>query len=462
MKYQPRDEQKEAIHFAIDKRKVALFLGLGQGKTSVSLYSFDTLKTLGQANKCIVVSTVRVIRSVWRQEAQKWDQLKHLTFSLIHGTKKEREKALQAEADIYLINYENIPWLMKQFPLDSGPPFDTWIFDESSKMKNPEAVRFKKLKSHMVRVDNVFLLSATPAPKQLYDLWSQFYLLDQGHTLGHTHYGFMNKYFDANRYTFEITIKKGAKDIIYKKIAPMTLRLADKSVRPKPIINDIKLTLPKEEAKALEELEKEAFIQIEDQEVEAFNAAALMMKCRQFVQGFLYSGEEKERQVLLTNRIKLDTLLDLIESADGQPMLVAYQFQAEVELIQDAVEKEFKFRPPHIGSGVKHSIADKLVEDWNKKEIPVLLVHPQSVGHGINLQAGGSLLVFFALPWSLEDYEQTIGRLDRTGQTERVVVNRILVDSSVDDAVATSLTEKASGQRELLDYLLKYRQNRQV
>lgn len=487
MKYLPHSYQETAEAHVLAKPSAALFLDMGLGKTVVTLTAIAKLIDSCAIRCALVVAPMRVCDLVWPQEVEKWDHLRWLRVSRIRGSPvskkmKRWEPSLETQVDfnskpsddaidvlsrptdIMLVNYELLGdlcfWMSKQKVL----PWDTIVFDESSKMKASDAKRFKLLKPQLNRFDRRLIMTGTPAPQGYEDLWSQIYLLDEGKRLGKfiTHY--RDEHFrEAGDY--DLVLRHGHDKIIQAAIADLVLCLSAKDHLKMPMLtfNEVKVDLPAKAKKQYETFEEEMFIELATMEVEAFNAAALSAKCRQLTSGAVYSppvydtyGRLKgERTWEVIHDTKLDALEDIIEEAAGSPVLVAYEFQSEIERLL----KRWK-GTPWIGGGAVNREVEKAVLDWNAGKVPLMFVHPASVGHGINLQYGGHILVFISGTWSLELWEQTYCRLYRQGQEHPVIVHSIIARGTIDTQVTSAIRSKAKTQSELIEALKKYREEK--
>ncbi len=458
--------QKDALQFMLDNPKSYLALDMGLGKTLTTIRWIQAI--LPEVQNVLVIAPLRTIYSSWPEELEKWAP--ELTYSVLHGAGKV--DALSENVNIYLINFEGIQWLFDQlkrrFKLTGGVPFRGLVIDEGSMVKSATTKRFKILK----KMCNIFpkyrtILSGTPAPNSLLDLWSQYYLLDNGERLGKFITGYKRDYFyQVDRMGFVWSIRKGSKEVIYKAIEDITYRLdaADHIDIPERIDNIIKVKLPKKSMDLYTKLESEFFLKLEeDIEIEAFNAPALAMKMRQFVQGAMYTGvriqgntyqesdgtiTEGARNFEVMHNEKLKVLDNLLEEANGQGILCAIQFKFELEMIRNKYPNV-----PVIAGGTKPSEAAQYIKQWNAGEIPLLLCHPASLSHGVNLQTGSHIIVWYGLTWSLEQYLQFNARLHRQGQKKGVVVHHLVCEDTIDERVMTALKSKFKGQKQLLDYL---------
>lgn len=456
MEFKPHDYQNRFIQFLMVHPRNYGMLDMGLGKTVSTLTAFAYLKEQGIVSKMLVVAPLRVIYNVWPKEVEKWDHLRHLRVSIVHGGTKVKHAALLTDdADIYVINYDGMPWLRNQWRYVEKK-FDWIVFDESSMLKSHSTIRFKAARE-MARDPRrrLTMLSGTPAPNGLHELWSQFFLLDHGKRLEPGWIKFRTRFMEQLDYHgYNWRMKKGAAEYIYSAISDITMRLDAKDYLQMPdiVYNDVRCSLPEKLLEQYRELEKEMFLQLDEVEVEAFNAAALTMKCRQFVQGFLYSEETP----LELHTVKLDALEEIVHD-NGAPTLVAYSFVHDLKLLQTRFPNA-----PVIGGGTSPQQSKALVEAWNRGELPVLFAHPQSLSHGVNMQEGGANIVWYGLTFSLEQYQQFNARLHRQGQTRPVIVHNLVVENTIDEAMMRALRTKDGEQRSLLNALKEYRneQNR--
>lgn len=435
--YIPHKYQERAISFLLEQPSGALFLDPGMGKTSITLTALSHLIDRFEVGKALIVAPLRVVQSVWEQEARKWSHLAHLTFSKILGTPKQREEALSREADIYLINYENLPWLIEKF----GFVFDAAVFDEASKMKSHKAKRFKLFKRVRHLIDRVWLLTGTPASNSLLDVWALAYAIDKGERLGRTFTGFRDRYFVSDYHGYNWSLREDADQKIYDRLEDICLSLTaeDYLDLPPRMDNLIGIDLPERVRDQYVFLEREFLAILDDETVEVLHAAALTNKLLQFANGAIYTDEVKNWKAV--HDAKLTALSELIDGTTG-PLLVAYNYQTDAKRIcAQFPQAEVLGRDP------------QTIDRWNSGEIPLLLAHPASAGHGLNLQHGGHTVVWFGLNWSLELYQQFNARLYRQGQTRPVVVHHLVVRDTVDETVLAALDRKDVTQRALLNAL---------
>lgn len=440
MKYSPHDYQNFVTKFILENPISAVLLDMGLGKSVITLTAiFDLCFDSFEVSKVLVIGPLRVARDTWPLEIKKWDHLKELTYSVAIGSETQRKAALMQKANIYLINRENVDWLINE----SGMPFDydMVVIDELSSFKSYGAKRFKSLLKVRPKVKRIVGLTGTPSSNGLMDLWAEFRILDMGERLGRfiTHY--RNNFFDPDKRNgqmiFSYKPKKGAEEEIYRLISDITISMksTDYLKMPECIINEVSVTLSEKEQKSYDSLKKDLVLSLKGEEIDAVNAAALSNKLCQMANGAVY-GEDKK--VFLIHDKKLDALEDLIESANGKPVLVAYWFKHDLERIK----KKFTIREIQ---------TSKDITDWNNGEIEVALIHPASAGHGLNLQAGGSTLIWFGLTWSLELYQQTNARLWRQGQNETVVIHHIITKGTIDEEIMKALKRKEKVQSNLID-----------
>ena len=430
--------QKYGVDFIINNPISALMLECGLGKTITTLTAVsDLMYDYFEISKVLIIAPLRVGLSVWKQECDKWEQLKYLRCSIAIGSADEREKALKADADIYIINRENVEWLVNSGHID----FDMVVIDELSSFKSHQSKRFKALRKVRPKFDRIVGLTGTPAPNGLIDLWAEINLLDMGERLGRyiTHYR-INFFVPDKRnqqMIFSYKPRPGAEDAIYRLISDITISMksADFLKLPEFIMNEVEVKLSEKEWSVYDELRQEMVVSLEDEEIDAANAAALSGKLLQMANGAIYN---EEKSVFLIHDRKLDALEDLIEGANGKPVLVAYWYNHDLERIKE----RFKVRE------IKTS---KDIRDWNNGDIPIGVIHPASAGHGLNLQSGGSTLIWFGLTWSLELYQQTNARLWRQGQKSTVVIHHIISKDTIDEDVMKALRLKEKTQTDLID-----------
>ncbi len=439
MKFLPHDYQKYAIEYIKSHPITALFLDMGLGKTVTTLTAIrDLMYDTFEVRRVLVVAPLRVARDTWPEEIRKWDHLKELTCSVVVGNMVERRRALQKEADIYIVNRENLAWLYQNSRLD----FDMVVLDELSSFKNAQSKRFKAMKAMRPKVKCIVGLTGTPSGNGLMDLWAEFRLLDMGERLGKYISQYRSLYFKPDKrngmVVFSYKPLPGAEEVIYHQIADITVSMKanDYLEMPKLVSVAKEVTLSEKEKKRYDELKKSLVLELPGGEVTAANAASLTMKLSQMANGAIYTDD---KNVVSIHDRKLDALEDLVESANGQPVLVAYWFKHDKDRIQKRMEaRELK--------------ESQDFADWNARKIPVALIHPASAGHGLNLQQGGSILIWFGLTWSLELYQQTNARLWRQGQQSRtVIIQHIVAKGTIDERILKVLEHKDGTQAALID-----------
>lgn len=445
MKYSPHEYQQYAVEYIKSHPVSAVLLGMGLGKTSITLTALaDLLFDSFEVHKVLVIAPLRVSKTTWPEELRKWEHLHHLTYSVVVGTERERLQALRAQADIYIINRENVPWLVEKsrVPFD----FDMLVIDELSSFKNWRAERFKALMKVRPRIKRVVGLTGTPSSNGLMDLFAEFRVLDMGERLGRFIGQYRNTYFLPDKRNGQIIYsykpQKDAEKRIYDKISDITISMkaTDYLKMPERVTNEVLVALSDTERTKYDKLKKELVLELSDGEITAANAASLTSKLTQMANGAVYSDDGETMKI---HERKLDALEDIIESANGQPVLVAYWYKHDRERIVARLEKcKIPFADITSAESIKR---------WNNKEIAVGLIHPASAGHGLNLQTGGNHLVWFGLTWSLELYQQTNARLYRQGQTEStVVIQHILAKDTIDERILKILEKKDRSQADLI------------
>lgn len=440
MKYSPHDYQRYAAEFIITHPVSALLLDMGLGKTSITLTAInDLLFDSFEVHKVLVVAPLRVARDTWSAEIEKWEHLKNLRYSVVVGTEQERLNALRTSTDVYIINRENIQWLVEESGLIFD--FDMAVIDELSSFKNYQSKRFRAFMKVRPKLKRIVGLTGTPAGNGLMDLFAEFKLMDMGERLGRLIGQYRNTYFQPDKRNGMVIYSykplPNAEQLIYEKISDITISMkaADHLKMPELISAECMVQLSEKEKEKYDRLKKDLIFSTEDNEVTAANAASLSNKLSQMANGAVYSDDESVMQI---HDRKLDALEDIIESMNGKPLLVAYWFKHDLERIR----KRFEIRE------IKSS---EDISDWNSGKIPVALIHPASAGHGLNLQNGGSTLVWFGLTWSLELYQQTNARLWRQGQTaDTVVIQHVVAKGTIDEQIMKALKTKDTTQAALI------------
>lgn len=441
MHYTPHPYQAFTTNYIETHPQAAIILGMGMGKTIITLTAINNLiYDHFTVHKALIIAPLRVARDTWPQEINKWDHLTNLRTAVMVGDKHTRDQALNTDADIYITNRENIPWLVDHVGHDW--PFDMVVIDELSSFKSHQAKRFKALRKMRPHINRIIGLTGTPAPNSLMDLWAQFALIDGGDRLGKFITRYRNQYFlpdkrnGAQIYTYKP--RPGAEQEIYDAISDITvsMRTTDYLDLPEVTYTNHPVTLTAPERAAYDQLKKDMVIQLGDDTIDAANAAALSGKLQQLASGAIYIDDEHNTATVHAR--KLDALEDLIEQANGATVLVAYWFKHEASRIFDRF-------PQARALATSQDFAD-----WNKGKIPVGLIHPASAGHGLNLQTGGHILVWMTTPWSLELYEQTNARLHRQGQTEPVSIIHLVATDTIDTRVGAALSGKSVTQDALV------------
>ena len=439
MKYAPHQYQEYATNFILSHPTSAIFLNCGLGKTIITMTAINELMYNSfEVGKVLVIGPLRV-GNVWREEIKKWDHINHLRISVAIGSESERLTAFRQSADIYYINRENVQWLIEK----SGVPFDfdMVVIDELSSFKSGQAKRFKSLVKMRPRVKRIVGLTGTPSSNGLMDLWAEFRLLDMGERLGRYIGQYRRAYFVPDKRNGEIIYSykplPGAEEAIYKRIGDITISMksADYLKMPKCVINEVPVWMEPHQKDLYDQLKQEMVISLKESEINAANAAALSGKLLQMANGAVYDGMGEP---FFIHDEKLNALEDLIEGANGKPVLIAYWYKHDLDRIKARFD-------------VREIKTDRDIADWNAGGIPVAVIHPASAGHGLNLQAGGSTLIWFGLTWSLELYQQTNARLWRQGQTETVVIHHIITRDTIDEDVMTALHKKERTQSSLIN-----------
>jgi SNF2 family DNA or RNA helicase len=440
VKYKPHEYQAYATEYILNHPIVAVLLDMGLGKSVITLTAiFDLTLDSFLVRKVLVIAPLRVARDTWPAEIEKWDHLKGLKYTVVVGSEVQRKTALMKRAQVYIINRENVEWLISR----SGIPFDfdMVVIDELSSFKSHQAKRFKSLMKVRPKVNRIVGLTGTPSSNGLMDLWAQYRLLDMGQRLGRFIGRYREDYFVPDKRNQQVIFsykpKPGAEEAIYRLISDITISMegADYLKLPELVINEVDVKLSEKEMKILDVMKRDLIATVKGEEITAANAAALSGKLLQMANGAVY---DDQGTVLYIHDRKLDALEDLIEAANGKPVLIAYWFKHDLSRIQKRFEVEVL------------STSDS-IKRWNDGEIPIAAIHPASAGHGLNLQAGGSTLIWFGLTWSLELYQQTNARLWRQGQKETVVIHHLIAKGTIDERVMKALNDKNNTQSALID-----------
>ena len=439
MKFMPHDYQKYAIEYIKSHPITALFLDMGLGKTVTTLTAIrDLMYDAFEVKRVLVVAPLRVARDTWPDELRKWNHLKELTCSVVVGTVAERRRALQQDADIYIVNRENLAWLYENSRLD----FDMVVLDELSSFKNHQSKRFRAMKAMRPKVKRIVGLTGTPTGNGLMDLWAEFRILDMGERLGRYISQYRNLYFKPDKRNGMVVYSykplPGAEEAIYHQISDITMSMKATDYLEMPELVSVakEVRLSETEKKRYDELKKSLVLELPGGEVTSANAASLTLKLSQMANGAIYTDD---KNVVNIHDRKLEALEDLVESANGKSVLVAYWFKHDKDRIRERMEARELKEPRDFA-------------DWNAGKIPVALIHPASAGHGLNLQKGGSILIWFGLTWSLELYQQTNARLWRQGQADKtVIIQHIVAKDTIDERILNVLKHKDGTQAALID-----------
>ena len=444
--------QKACVEHIINTTHCGVFLEMGLGKTVSTLTAINALMNdYCEINSVLVIAPKRVAESVWQEEAEKWDHLKHLTFSKIIGTKNQRIQAIKTKANVYIISRDNIAWLCALYG-GAKLPFEMIVVDELSSFKSYKSLRFKSLRASQPYFKRFVGLTGTPAPNGLIDLWPQIYLMDRGQRLEKTITAYRNKYFKPGKtngnvvYSYDLLSE--SENLIHKRIEDICISMKAQDYLEMPFRTDnyIKLSMPPELKKKYYEFEKEKVIELinisedgpEEVEINVVNAAVLSNKLLQFANGAMY---DENRTVHEVHRVKLETLKELIDDANGKSVLVAWTYQHDRDRILEYLKS---YKPRELKK-------PQDIVDWNAGKVQVMLAHPASAGHGLNLQAGGSIIIWFGQTWSLELYQQFNARLYRQGQQEHVVIHHLIMKGTEDEIVISALKSKDKKQNALMD-----------
>lgn len=435
MPYKPFDYQLIAEQFILDHPAAGLLLDMGMGKTVITLTAISKLKP----KKTLVIAPLRPAIEVWPAEIEKWEHLKSLSYSLVIGAQAKRIKALETPADIYIINRENVVWLVNYY--GAKWPFDMVIIDELSSFKSPKAQRFRALKKVRKYINRVVGLTGTPAPNSLLDLWPEMYLLDEGEALGKTYTGFRDRYFLPDKRNAQVIFtwkpKPGAEQEIYKRIQGLCLSMQVDLHLPERLFLTHAVELSKRGRHLYDTLERDTLLPFIDGDIDAPTAAVLAGKLLQAAGGAAY---DENGNVKILHNDKLDMLDELVEEANGQPLIIFYNYRHE----QDRIIKRY--------SAIDIR-ATGAIAAWNRGEIPIMVAHPASAGHGLNLQSGGHIAIWYGLPTSLELYQQANKRLHRPGQTQTVLIHHIIAKNTYDEKVYQMLQTKEKRQDALINSL---------
>lgn len=438
--------QERAVHFAYSHNHIGFFIGLGLGKTVSTLTVIADLLNWCEVAKPLIVAPRLVAEKTWSDEIVQWQHTKHLKLSKIVGNANQRKKALTAEADLWVIGRDNLPWLVDL--CGSLWPFDMVVLDESTSFKSHSSLRFRKMKEAMKHgtIKRMIQLTGTPAPNGLLDLWAPLYLLDQGKRLGTTFTGFRNRYFEGSEYTHRYVPRKGAAESIHNAISDICISMRKEDWLELKPVEDITRKIELPNMVEYVKFREEAVLALEDGEITAVNAAALYGKLLQFCNGAVYDANKDYHVV---HDAKLDMLEEIIESLNGDPVIVFYCFQSDIARITERIKNVRTLTGQKDPSGI--------IDEWNRGEIEVLLAHPASAGHGLNLQHGGRRIIWFGVPSGLELYQQAVARLDRQGQTESVINMHLITQGTIEETVVARLVDKTLTQDTLIEALKAFK-----
>ena len=447
MVYEPYPYQQYCAARIVADTAVGLFLDMGLGKTVITLDAINTLRYDRWAvQRVLIIAPKKVAEGTWAKEAQKWEHLRHLRVSVVMGSQQKRLRALTAPADVYVINRDNVVWLVDYFK--NAWPFDMVVLDESSSFKNSQSKRFKALKLVRNRINRLVELTGTPASNGLIDLWAQIYLLDGGARLGRTLGQYRERFFDPDKRSrtqiFSYAPKDGSMEYIQRAIGDIciSMKADDYLSLPDRVFNDVPVALDDKARKAYRRLERDLLLELDEGQITATSAGVLTGKLLQLCNGAVYDSEKRP---LTIHNCKVEAFMEVLEQLAGQHCLVFYNFQHDRDRLLAALE------PLRLRVRVYQDTADE--DAWNAGEVDVLLAHPQSCAYGLNLQAGGHHIVWFGLTWSLEQYEQANKRLHRQGQRHPVIVHHLVVQGGMDEDVMESLRAKGDTQEALMDAL---------
>ena len=448
MQYVPHTYQTRLKDFIIDHRYAFLTVDMGLGKTVTTLTAIrELLEDYVEISRVLVIAPKSVAENTWTSECAKWDHLAHLRVSVVMGDEKRRIKALTTPADIYVINRDNVQWLVEA---SIGWPFDTVVIDESSSFKNPQARRFKALRKVRPKIRRLILLTGTPSPNGHMDLWSQMWLIDMGERLGHTLGAYRTRYFRPGRsnghVVYDWHLRPGAADEISSRMADVcvSLKAEDWLEVPDLIESDTLIALSPSESKAYRDFERDQLMSLDGKDIEALTAASLANKLLQFTGGAMYDTEHGWHEV---SDAKLRALEDLLETSGEEPVLVFYQYKHELERLRD----RFKALQPVTFSG-----EPEVLQAWNEGRIRLMLCQPASVQYGLNMQAGGHIIVWYTPTWNLEQYQQANARLHRQGQNHPVLCYRLICAGTIDERVIRAISGKCGAQEALLGMIRAY------
>jgi len=451
MFWKPHQYQLNAVKFLLESGSGSLWLEPGLGKTSVTLQAIKSLKAAKQIRKVLILAPLRPAHAVWGPEIEKWENFQDLTYTVLHGSKKDQ--LINENTDIHILNFDGLAWFSNIIARRGVFDYDLLVVDEISYLRNTRTQRFKALSPLLDKFKRRFGLTGSPAPNSLLDIFGPQLVIDRGATFGKYISHFRTKYFYQTGYGgYEYKLLPGAEQQIYEALANKVLRMSatDYLEMPELITNKVYIELPPGARKVYKELEDQLMTAIGEGSVSALNAAVAVGKCQQVANGAVYlDGVEKEIKIL--HHEKLDAVKDLVEEMYGKPVLIGYHYKHDLVALKEAFPDA-----PVIGSGVTGDEMNIIINKWNAGEVPVLLAHPQSAGHGLNLQGAGHAVIWYSLTWSLEIYEQFVRRLWRQGQRNNIVVHQIIASKTVDEAIVKAIERKDNTQQNLLNAIKEY------
>lgn len=451
MFWSPHQYQLNAVKFLLNSGSGSLWLEPGLGKTSITLQAIKSLKASGQVRKVLILAPLRPAHAVWGPEIEKWENFNNLSYTVLHGPKKDQ--LLNEKTDIHILNFDGLAWFSNSIARSGVFNYDLLVVDEISYLRNTRTQRFKALSPLLDKFKRRFGLTGSPAPNSLLDIFGPQLVIDRGATFGKYISHFRTKYFYQTGYGgYEYKLLPGAEQQIYEALAGKVLRMSatDYLEMPELITNKIYVELPPGARKIYKELEDQLMTAIGDGSVSALNAAVAVGKCQQVANGAVYlDGVEKEIKLLHSE--KLEAVKDLVEEMYGKPVLIGYHYKHDLAALKTAFPDA-----PVIGSGITGDELNTIIDKWNAGEIPVLLAHPQSAGHGLNLQGSGHAVIWYSLTWSLEVYEQFVRRLWRQGQRNNIVVHQIIASKTIDEAIIKAIERKDNTQQNLLNAIKEY------
>jgi SNF2 family DNA or RNA helicase len=462
MRKDMRGYQKRGTEFIKKTRRCGLFLDMGLGKTVVTLTAVADLLAGGTVTRVLLVAPKRPAEAVWRQEARKWQHTKHLTFKLLMGNERKRLLALNSQAQVHIINVDNLRWLLrvlKSRQRRQGWPYDMLVVDESSLFKSPKSKRFSQFRHYIKRFDRRVILTGTPRPKSLLDVWSQMFIVDEGQRLGAQVDRFRSRFFSSagfKGYGYEPDDDAEAKIINLISPVVLTMRAEDYLELPPTLKQEVYVDLPADARRLMEKLEAEMFLEMEHGSTEALSAATLSAKCWQLANGFIYLDDaDGARTWQAVHDAKLEALQEVVDGVGGN-VLVAYWFKPDLARLKKLYPKA-----PAIVECKNERALNKLQDEWNAGKHPVMLVHPQGAGHGLNLQFGGNVIVFYSMLWGREYYAQVIERIGAARQIntgrDHVMVKHIIARDTVDEAMLATQRTRHADERRMMKLLQDYR-----